>query len=166
LRGELLPQVQKNSAGAMIFERVGAQRQKIGMLSPPLQALTNPKLAILISGLEQHKIKQRARLAWRAACLTCRRSCARTSLSSGFKKKRQPRLFFRSRHRAPETPEQGPPTKTYAARLLCRDDCNGRCLRHDGSAHVVRIQADHLSWLGRLKSHLACQSIDSARIAQ
>ena len=33
------------------------------------------------------------------------------------------------------------------SKLLCRDDRNRRRLRHDGSAHVFRIQADHLSRL-------------------
>src|SRR5690242_9867411 len=65
-------------------------------------------------------------------------------------------------------PEQGPPTKTYAAARLWRrgDDGHRRCLRDDRSANVLWIQADHLSWLRRLKAHLPCQRIDPARIAQ
>jgi len=39
--------------------------------------------------------------------------------SAATKNGRQPRLFFRSRHQAPETPEQGPPTKTFSS---LRDD--------------------------------------------
>ena len=65
-------------------------------------------------------------------------------------------------------PVQGPPTKTYAAARLLRrgNHRHGRCLRHDRAANVLRIQADHLSRLRRLKSHLARQRIDPARIAE
>ena len=41
-----------------------------------------------------------------------------------------------------------PPKLMPQPKLLCRDDRHGRRLRHNGSAHIFRIQADHLSRLG------------------
>jgi hypothetical protein len=107
---------------------------KLRPLSPPLPALKNLKLALLSSGVEHSD-----------------------------KNGRQPRLFFRSRHQAPEISGA---RFTNQNLLRCSNHRHGRCLRDDRSAHVFRIQPDHLSRLRRLKSHLPCQRIDSARITQ
>src|SRR5215831_279096 len=105
-----------------------------------------------VSGAEKTWLGDNLRAVWSAAT----------------KKNDNPGCFSGVAIKRRKYPEQGPPTKTYAAaRLLCRgNDSHGRCLRDDRSAHVIRIQTDHLSRLRRLKAHLPCQRIDPARIAQ
>lgn len=125
-------------ASKIAVERFGAQRHK-QRTSPPLRALTNLKLAILMSGLERSDQK----MDGNPGCF------------SGVAIKHRK---FRSKVHQPKLLSQ--------AKLLRRDDRHGRCLRHDRAARVFRIEADYLSRLWRLKSHLACQRIDPARIAQ